>query len=394
MTNDPGIVAGVPHRYTGARVASIDLLRGLIMALMALDHTRAFILGFTPDPTDIDTTTVPLFATRWITHLCAPGFLLLAGVAARLQRERRDAGSLALLLATRGAFLIALELTIIGFAWIPDPSRSLMLLQVIWAIGWSMLLLAPLVFLPAWGAGAIGVALSVLHPMLSAGLAGSGAPTWAGAILFDANTVLEIGGMTRVIVSYPILPWFGVMAAGYALGDLVLRRPDDWAARITRLGLALLAGFVVLRASRLGLDPEPWRTDLSTLRSAMSFLNCEKYPPSPLFLMMTLGPLLLLLALFERFGAGHAEWFLRPLGQAPLFFYVLHLYALRIVGLATAVAVWGVEQFGPPPLHSAPGGPLWAVWLVWIIAMTALYPPTRWFAEFKTRRRTWWSRYL
>ena len=124
------------------------------MALMALDHTRAFILGFTPDPTDIDTTNLPLFATRWVTHLCAPGFLLLAGVSARLQLERRGRGWLAFFLVTRGAFLIALELTIIGFAWIPDPTRSLMLLQVIWAIGWSMILLAPLVFMPTWCVGA------------------------------------------------------------------------------------------------------------------------------------------------------------------------------------------------------------------------------------------------
>lgn len=366
------------------------------MALMALDHTRVFILGFAPDPTDIDTTTVPLFATRWITHLCAPGFLLLAGAAARLQLERRDPGSLAFLLVTRGAFLIALELTIIGFAWIPDPSRSFMLLQVIWAIGWSMVLLAPLVFMPARFVAGIGVALCLLHPALSAALAASGAPAWANVLLFDANQTLEIGDVTRLIVSYPILPWFGVMAAGYGLGELILRRPTDWPSWIDRIGLALLIGFVVLRASGvgLGLDPEPWRADLPAWQAALSFLNSEKYPPSPLYLMMTLGPFLLLLALFERVALGRAERFLRPLGQAPLFFYVLHLYVLRIVGLAAAAAAWGLGNLGPPPQPSAPGWPLWVVWLVWAFAMIALYPPTRRFAEFKARRRRWWTLYL
>jgi uncharacterized membrane protein len=394
MVIDAASAGGARHRDLGTRIASIDLLRGLIMALMALDHTRAFILGFVPDPTDIDATSVPLFVTRWITHLCAPGFLLLAGAAARLQLERHASGSLALFLATRGAFLIALELTIIGFAWIPDPSRSLMLLQVIWAIGWSMVLLAPLVFLPARLDGAIGVALCLLHPALSAGLTASGTPVWASAILVDANRTLEIGGTTRLIVSYPILPWFGVMAAGYWLGELIRRRPTDWAVQVARLGLALLTGFVVVRASGLGPDPEPWRADLPGWRSTLSFLNCEKYPPSPLFLMMTLGLLLLLLALFERVSVGRAERFLLPLGQAPLFFYILHLYALRIVGLAAAAAVWGVGNLGPPPLHSAPEWSLWAVWLVWVFAMLALYTPTRWFADLKTRRRRCWTPYL
>lgn len=384
----------VPPHVAKARIGSIDLLRGLIMALMALDHTRAFILGLTPDPTDIDTTTVPLFMTRWITHLCAPGFLLLAGVAARLQLQGRDAGSLAVLLATRGAFLIALEPTIIGFGWIPDPSRSLVLLQVIWAIGWSMALLAPLIFIPAWFIGVIGIAVCLLHPELSIALAASGAPMWVNVLLLDANATLEFGDTTRLIVSYPILPWFGVLAAGYGMGDLILRRPNDWAALVARIGLGLLIGFAALRAAGLGLDPEPWRQDLPAWRAAMSFLNAEKYPPSPLFMMMALGLLLLLLALFERVPVGRAGSFLRPLGQAPLFFYVLHLYALRIIGLAAAAAVRGFGNLGPPPQHSAPGWSLWIVWLIWILAMIALYPPTRRFAGFKARRRRWWTAYL
>ena len=377
-----------------SRLASIDLLRGLIMVLMALDHARVFIVGFVPDPTNIETTTTALFTTRWVTHLCAPGFLLLAGIAALLQRERRGPLGLARLLFMRGAFLVALELTIVTFAWIPDPGRSLILLQVIWAIGWSMILLAPLVLLPAGVVGALGVALAALHPQLAGGLAALDVPGWLRILLIDANATLDWNEGTRVIVSYPILPWFAVMAAGYGLGALIRDRSRDWPSIMMRLGLLLVLGFIVLRAGGVGLDPAPWERGHEGVRAVLSFLNCEKYPPSPLFLMMTLGPLLLLLALFERRGAGRATDFLTALGRAPLFFYVLHLYALRIVGLALAAMVWGVGQLGPPPLHSAPEWPLWSAWAVWVLALIALYRPTRWFAGLKARSHGWWTSYL
>ncbi len=376
------------------RLRSIDLLRGLIMALMALDHTRAFILGFERVPTDLDTTTAALFATRWITHFCAPGFLLLAGAAAFLQRGRRGAGGLAVLLLTRGAFLVALELTVASFAWIPDPSRSLLLLQVIWAIGWSMILLAPLVVLPALWVGLVGVALALLHPALSEALATAGAPEWLRVLLLDANATLGWGEGGALLVSYPILPWFAVMAAGYGLGAVIRARPDDWPRPIAWVGGGLVLGFVVLRAVGLGLDPVPWQADAGAARAAMSFLNTEKYPPSPLFLMMTLGPVLLLLALLDRRPAGPWAGPLEAFGQAPLFFYVLHLYALRVVGLGAALAVWGIGELGPPPKHSAPEWSLWAAWGIWIAAMWAFYCPTRWFAGLKPRSRAWWMSYL
>jgi uncharacterized membrane protein len=213
-------------------------------------------------------------------------------------------------------------------------------------------------------------------------------------LLLDANQTLTWGESTRLIVSYPILPWFAVMAAGYGLGALIQARPFDWPALAARLGLILILGFIALRASGVGLDPEPWRPEPGGVRSVLSFLNCEKYPPSPLFLMMTLGPLLLLLALFERHGAGPARGLLGVFGRAPLFFYVLHLYALRVVGLAAAALTWGIGNLGPPPQHSAPEWPLWAAWAVWALAMLAFYRPTRWYGDLKARSQGWWTAYL
>ena len=372
----------------GARIPAIDCLRGLIMALMALDHTRDFVLGFSPDPTDLATTTPALFATRWITHLCAPGFLLLAGMAIRLQGEAMPRARLAVRLMLRGLLLVVLEMTLVTFAWIPDPSRSLILWQVIWAIGWSMVAMAGLIWLPAAVVAALGVAICAFHPHLSALLALADAPGWLRMVLIDANGALDLG-RTRAIVSYPVLPWLGVMAAGYGLGGVLGR--EGWAAPVSWLGLGLLALFVALRLGGLG-DPVPWTAEAG--RPVLAFLDAEKYPPSPVFLAMTLGPLLLMLAALQRFGAGQAAAVLRPLGQAPLFFYVLHLYALRAFGLAAAAIVWGPENLGPPPLHSTPEWPLPAVWAVWLMAMAALLPPTRWFARLRQRRRGGWTAYV
>ena len=379
-----------PHR-----VAAIDRLRGLIMALMAVDHTRDFFLGFLPDPTDLDTTTPALFATRWITHICAPGFLLLAGLSAWLNGRGRSRRSLSFFLAIRGAFLVVLELTVVTFAWVPDPERSLILLQVIWMIGWSMILLALLVHLPPWMVGIIGLALMALHPMLDAeALAAVGAPAWLSVIMVEGGRTLALGSGDALIVSYSILPWAGVMAAGFGLGSLLFAGGTPWAPRVMVLGAGLLLAFLVLRATNVGGDPDPWAMHPDLATTAMSFLNTEKYPPSPLYLLMTLGPALMLLAAFALFEGPGIRLVLEPLGQAPLFYYVLHLYVLRAVGLAMAALVWGPDQLGPPPLHSTPEWPLPAVWAVWLVAMAVLFLPTRWFARLKARQRRGWMTYF
>ena len=316
---------------------------------MALDHTRDFFFGLTPDPTDLAVTTPALFATRWITHVCAPGFLLLAGISARLLRDRTNRRNLFVFLILRGAMLIVLELTIITFAWIPDPGR-LILLQVIWAIGWSMILLALLLWLPAAALGALAVAIMIVPLADLATLLGI--PDWLVVLLFRGDQVLSIGG-SNYIVSYAIVPWAAVMAFGYWVGGVVVTEGRLRVSACVGLGCALLAVFVVARTAGLG-DPADWSGQDTAARTVMSFLNVEKYPPSPAYLALTLGLVFLLFAAFDT-RAGHRPFaWLQALGRASLFFYVLHLYVLRSIGLAAAALVWGVDQLGPPPRPSAP----------------------------------------
>lgn len=380
------VTLSTPRR--SPRIAAIDRFRGLIMVLMALDHTRDFFFGFTPNPTDLDATTPALFATRWITHICAPGFLLLTGLSAWIRGQSLSIGQLAGYLLSRGLFLVLLEITFVTFAWIPVLDHSIVLLQVIWAIGWSLVILAGLVWLPLWITGGLGLALLALHPLASAALAAFGVPEWLNVITFAANATLETHGI-RVIVSYPILPWTVVMAIGYALGPLLGSHGNPRSRRAIVLGTFAATLFVAIRAVNVGGDPVHWTAGDTLVESAMSFLNAEKYPPSPLYLLMTIGPVLIFLGLFDRARNSRIIDALEVFGRAPLFFYILHLYALRIAGLAAAAMVWGPQSLGPPPLHSTPEWPLWSVWLIWLIAIALLFPPTRWFAELRARRRGW-----
>jgi uncharacterized membrane protein len=283
---------------------------------------------------------------------------------------------------------MVLEVTLITFAWIPDPTRSLGLLQVIWAIGASMILLSALLWLPRAAVGALGAALIALQPLIGAeAFAALGLPESLHALLLAAEARVEAAG-TVWIVSYPILPWAGVMALGWALAPLFAA--PGWPRRAAALGAGLLLAFAALRAGNWGGDPRPWAMQADALGTLMSFVNADKYPPSPVFLLMTLGAALPLAAALTRLPGRPGRW-LEAIGRAPLFFYILHLYALRAAGLAAAAWVWGPGALGPPPAPSTPQWPLWAVWLVWAAAMAALYVPTRRFARFKARRGGWAS---
>jgi uncharacterized membrane protein len=283
--------------------------------------------------------------------------------------------------------------TVVTFAWIPDPGGGLILLQVIWAIGWSMILLAPVVCLPAVSVGLLGLVLMGLGSLHEAGLL-LGRDWFAVLLIEGGQQTLEPGGGWTLIVSYPILPWTGVMAAGYGLGPLMAGPAARWRSAMLVLGAGLLALFVMLRLGNLGGDPVPWLRYPDPMITVLSFLNAEKYPPSPLYLLMTLGVVLILLSAFARLDQLRIARVLRTLGRAPLFFYILHLYVLRIAGLIAAALVWGPDRLGPPPLHSTPEWPLPGVWAVWLVAMVILYWPTRRFARLKARRHGGWTSYL
>ena len=377
------------------RNSAIDLLRGLVMIIMVLDHARDFWTGITPDPTNLDTTSASLFFTRWITHLCAPVFVFLAGTSAYLYGSRRSSGQLSWFLLSRGLWLVFIEFTLCKYVWIPEPGYSAVLLQVIWAIGWSMVALSALCFLGVTAVGAIGLVIVAGHNLLDgvtpADL-GSLAPLW---------TVLHEGGMLQItdsllwVVAYPLLPWIGVMALGYCFGVTVTLPTTQRQTLYFRTGLLLIGLFLALRAGNFYGDPAPWSAQDTPGFTVLSFLNTTKYPPSLQYLLMTLGPALCLLAWFESWSRGPVFNALLTFGRVPLFFYVLHLYLLRFTALPVSVARFGEEAASPPP---GPAGSamlgLWVTYLAWILAIAILYPACRWFAGVKARRKDWWLSYL
>ena len=380
-----------------ARLPGIDRMRGLVIVLMALDHVRDFfnvdVLYF--DPTDLTRTYPALFLTRFVTHYCAPTFVLLAGVSAFLHgRKLDDRGALARFLLTRGIWLILLDAIVVSPVWALELGRFH--LATLWAIGCSMIALAGLVFLPPRAVLLIGVLILVSHNLLDplhAAQFGAWAPLWS---MLHEPGALPFG--LPGWVSYPVLPWTGIMALGYGLGPVFLEPASTRAWQLTLLGLASIALFLLLRGTNFYGDPHPWSQQRDSMMTALSVLNVSKYPPSLLYALVTLGPALLLLPAMERFG-GFAGEVLATFGRVPLFIYLLHLYAAH----AAAVALFLAEGFDFAQLRgfgaqAAPpaglGLSLPATYAAWILIMAALYPACRWFASVKRRRHDWWLSYL
>lgn len=405
----PAAAAAVPARM---RVDAVDLLRGLVMVFMLLDHTRDFVhrdaLFF--DPANLDRTTPALFLTRWITHYCAPVFVFLAGTGAYLQLSRgKTKAELSRFLWTRGLWLIVLELTVVrcAVAFNCDYGQFPGFLQVIWAIGVSMVVLAALIHLPLRAVAAIGIGIIALHNLADGvrvqGWAGPGSEApdaleAAWMVLHQPGFIVVAG--LPVLVLYPVLAWIGVMAAGYAFGAVY-----DWEAErrrrfLVRLGLAMTAAFIVIRATNLYGDPSEWAVQEDGVFTVLSFLNATKYPPSLLFVLMTLGPAILALAWFERAGRGPVARALVTYGRVPLFFYVLqwitaHFFAIvfsLLAGKSVAHLFVFPGTIQPPP--EGVGFGLGITYLAWILGIAVTYPLCRWFAEVKRRRTDWWLSYL
>jgi len=372
------------------------------MVLMVLDHARDFYFG--PGrirPTDLAATTPLLFATRWVTHFCAPVFVFLAGTSAYFYRSKKGPAELRRFLWSRGLFLVVLELTVVRMCWIPDPTYRFTLVQVIWAIGWSMVALALVSRLPDLAVAALGAIIVAGHNLLDgihAAELGAWGPLWS--VLHERAMLMPLPGR-QVFLSYPVLPWFGVIFLGYGFGRVMQGELAERRARTSRLGVALMLAFVVLRAVNVYGDPSPWAPQGSAAFTVMSFLNCEKYPPSLLFVLMTLGPALSLLALLDREQSGAGAPLFRlvnplvVLGGVPLFFYVAHLALLRYTSAPIAFVRFGPSAFRPPPGHAgSPEFDLWVTYVAWIVAVGVLYRPSVWFGKLKARSVSGWVKYF
>jgi uncharacterized membrane protein len=369
------------------RIVSIDVLRGLVMAVMALDHTRDFFGAGSFNPRDV--TEPALFLTRWVTHLCAPTFILLAGLSACLYGRGRSTKELSRFLLIRGLWLILIEFTVIKFGWAFGFDLYRFTAGVIFAIGSSMIVLAALVRLPRWAIACVAFAMIGGHNMLDGIRAdGLGEASWAWHLLHQPGLVVIGDGAAKLYVLYPLIPWIGVMAAGYLLGPLMQREPETRRRVLFKLGAAVTLAFVVLRATNFYGDPAPWTIQESWFSTVLSFLNCKKYPPSLLFLMMTLGPAMMLLAYFEN-ARGALARLLATYGQVPFFFYVVHIYLIHALAVATGFALTGTLASTPAIGLSLPH-----VYFVWLLVLVLLYPICGWFADLKGSSRGWWWSYL
>jgi uncharacterized membrane protein len=400
----PARSSAVPAR----RVDAVDVLRGAVMVLMVLDHTRDYFGNAALNPTDLSQASAALFMTRWVTHFCAPVFASLAGTGAYLAgsrgRSRRD---LAAFLASRGVWLIFLELTVVRLGLFFDLVNAPVILTVLWSIGASFVVLAGLVFLPSRVVGALGVLLIATHGLVGGLLpdSGSSAALQAARAILLRPGLVPLSGGVNVLVGYPLLPWLGVVAAGYAFGEVIQLEPGRRRRVMGITGVAMIGAFVILRA--VGFyggggsgEPRPWETQATPLMTALSFINCTKQPPSPLFVLMTLGPAIAALAVIDRVGVrspvGRA---LVTFGRVPLFYYLAQWYVIH--GLAVLAALvrgfpiaW---QFSPAVLDTPPDGwslSLPAIYVDWAVVLAVLYVPCRWFAGVKARHPGGWLAYL
>lgn len=408
-----GTAAALPARL---RLDAIDFVRGIVMILMVLDHTRDFVHagGIVSDPLNPATTTGLLYVTRWVTHLCAPTFALLAGLGVGLRRLRgASAGEVSWFLFTRGLWLVVLELTLLRLLiWWNVDLTFLAFLQVIWAIGASMMALSALVRLPSVALAAIAGVILIGHNALDGiqlpfWLPGSGQPApgvdgvlW---LLLHQSGFFQMGGPSGpvVLVQYPLLPWIGLVTAGYVMSAIYAWPAERRRRVLVRSALAMLAAFVALRTFNVYGNPTDWAPQPTLVQSVMAFLNVQKYPPSLAYVLVTLVPALLSLAALDgRTIAGGVRGAVVTFGRVPFFFYLLQWVTCHVSGIIVTASqgkridgyfLHLLDYFRQPPDF---GGPLWTVYVCWVISLLAMYPLCRWFAGVKARRRDWWLSYL
>lgn len=380
-----------------ARIHSIDILRGIVMVIMALDHVRDYMWFAQMDPLDLSKTSAILFFTRWITHFCAPTFIFLSGASAYLSlSKKKTTKEASLFLLTRGLWLIVLELTIISFGWQFDIGFHTIFAQVIWVIGWSMIILSALVYLKPIYVGLFGLVLIFGHnafDYIKADDFGNYKVFW---MLLHETNFYQINHYESIFVLYPLVPWVGVMAVGYAFGTLFKLEAKVRRRLFIKIGLACLFVFVVLRYFNIYGDPTPWEHQVVWWKDILAFVKCQKYPPSLQYLLMTLGVSITALAFLEHSNNRLTRIF-TVYGRVPLFYYILHIYLIHTIELIVVLA----KGLGNKPLQSIGPGSLGVdgfglpvVYLIWLTVVIALYFPSRWYMRLKQRRNDWWLSYL
>jgi uncharacterized membrane protein len=403
-----------PKLDAATRIAQIDMLRGLVIVLMALDHVRDYFhsAGFNGNPLDPATTTPLLYMTRWVTHLCAPTFVFLSGVSAYLQAVRgKTTPDLSRFLLTRGLWLIFLECTLLSFGWSFGFPYAFFL-QVIWAIGWCMIALSALVWMPRMAVLAVGVTIIALHNLLDPVNARAlGSLGWLWTFLHDGGPIF-VGQRPIGLIAYPVLPWIGVIALGYGMGGVFTQAPEKRDRDVLRIGLGMLALFLVLRLTMSYGDPafatgpegewRDWRTQPGLGAALMVFFDVQKYPPSLQFVLVTLGIVFTLWPLLTRLR-GPAASVLNTFGATPFFFYLLHIYLVHTLSIAANAAAghpigglfdYMINIFTAPEKLEGAGFPIYVVYIAWIAVLAMLYPLCRYWQGLKARRRDWWLSYL
>jgi uncharacterized membrane protein len=387
-----------------SRVASIDLLRGLVMIIMALDHVRDYFHAgaFLYDPTDLNQTSIPLFFTRFITHYCAPVFMLLSGTSAYLVGIRKGKKALTTFLLTRGLWLIFLELTIVNFGWFFDLSYANTGTLVIWALGCSMIALAGLIHLPKAVILSFSLAMIFGHNLLDSFHVNSGFGQYVWAVLHEAKPFFFKN--IAWFALYPLIPWIGVMSLGYCLGTLYDNSFS--AARRRKLllsyGIAATLLFIALRYTNWYGDPFTWsQQPRGTSFTVLSFLVLQKYPPSLLYLLVTLGPALIFLSFTER-ANGWLSKQVQVIGRVPMFYYLVHIYLIHLAAMLAAELTAGYDWSSmvltnwvsfEPKLRGF-GYSLGATYLVWFGLVVLLYLMCRWYDRYKRSHKHWWLSYL
>ena len=393
---------------TKKRIESIDIVRGIAMVIMAIDHVRDYfhVTANIDDPLNLDTTTPLLFFTRWITHFCAPIFVFLSGASIYLQSLRKPKKELSAFLIKRGLWLIFAEFVIISLAWTFLPTYNFIPMQVIWAIGISMVLLGLLIHLPYKLILLLGLVIVLGHNLLDIPeqAAGFKAGFWWDLFHHGFFVPYKYAPDHYFVMVYPFVAWTGVMMLGYCFGIFFSEKftVEQRRAMIFRLGLALIGLFVVLRFINIYGDPYPWTEQKSALLSFFSFMKVQKYPPSLLYLCATLGPALLALAFVEKIKNRFTN-FMLVFGRTAFFYYIIHLYLIHLLSAISFFVKGHTVKEGLDSVQNLPflfvlpgeGYGLAVVYGVWAFVIIALYPLCRWYDKYKTaHKEKWWLSYL